>query len=150
MAAKSPEIVARVVELIPTMPLKAIARELGIARETVRAIRNRHLPHLARHTVNAVWGQRGSGNADEFKHTDAIPGTEKKVGVMAARMKAGNPLWHPGDMQGCLPPPALHEDKLHQERGWGFRDRPLDMPVLTLADQSTQVIRQFLLEDGWN
>jgi len=32
-----------------------------------------------------------------YEATSAFPGTEEKVAVMAARVRAGLPLWHQGD-----------------------------------------------------
>jgi hypothetical protein len=32
--------------------------------------------------------------------TSALPGTEAKIAVMAARLAAGERLWHPGDGRG--------------------------------------------------
>jgi hypothetical protein len=36
-------------------------------------------------------------NSQVFPSTDAMPGSEKKLAVLAERIKAGLPLWHPGD-----------------------------------------------------
>ncbi|MEM8946613.1 MAG: hypothetical protein AAGD11_15680 [Planctomycetota bacterium] len=33
----------------------------------------------------------------EFKSTHALPGTDEKLSVLAARVKAGLPLWHGHD-----------------------------------------------------
>ena len=33
----------------------------------------------------------------EFECTDALPGTEQKLSVLAERLGAGKPLWHPED-----------------------------------------------------
>jgi hypothetical protein len=32
-----------------------------------------------------------------FEATSAIPGSQEKIAVMAARLRAGLPLWHKGD-----------------------------------------------------
>lgn len=130
-AAKSPEVVARVLELIPTTPVKAIARKLGIAADTVRTIRNRHFPHLARHAANAEWSRREDGAA-RAEPTEALPGTAAKIEALAARVMEGQPLWHPGDAQGCLPPPELSYIQAFKN-GVRLRDNPLDMPVLTIV-----------------
>jgi hypothetical protein len=129
--------------------------------------------------------------------TNAVPGTPAKIAVLAARLTAGEPLYHPGDAR-CQPlvktgmfrkpPPgrkrlvigeavlagvvadlrnhvptrkvaakyglcrgvvvriqreeirgerSLRKERrpLRKERGWGFRDRPLDMPVLTIVPE---------------
>ena len=34
---------------------------------------------------------------NQFKSTSAMPGTDEKLSVMAARVKAGLPLWHRED-----------------------------------------------------
>ncbi len=33
----------------------------------------------------------------EFDATEALPGTEEKLSVLARRVQAGLPLWHPRD-----------------------------------------------------
>jgi len=33
----------------------------------------------------------------EFDETEAMPGTEEKVGILAERIRQGLPLWHPED-----------------------------------------------------
>lgn len=38
-----------------------------------------------------------SGASDEFDSTNALPGTDQKLQVLAARILAGLPLWHPED-----------------------------------------------------
>ena len=35
--------------------------------------------------------------ASEFDSTQALPGTDEKLGVLAARLEMGLPLWHPSD-----------------------------------------------------
>ncbi len=47
------------------------------------------------------------GNYDA---TDAMPGTKAKLEVMAARVQAGLPIWHPSDRDDMEsdPPPDLH------------------------------------------
>ena len=34
---------------------------------------------------------------DKFVATAALPGTEEKLAVLAARLEQGLPLWHPSD-----------------------------------------------------
>ena len=34
---------------------------------------------------------------DEYNATRALPGSDAKVGIMAARIEQGLPLWHPED-----------------------------------------------------
>jgi hypothetical protein len=34
---------------------------------------------------------------DEYDATRALPGSDAKVGIMAARIEQGLPLWHPED-----------------------------------------------------
>lgn len=34
---------------------------------------------------------------DDFPATDALPGTEAKIAILAARLESGLPLWHPED-----------------------------------------------------
>ena len=33
----------------------------------------------------------------EFDETDALPGSDEKLAVMARRLERGLPLWHPSD-----------------------------------------------------
>jgi len=35
--------------------------------------------------------------SSEFEPTDALPGTERKVTILAERVRTGLPLWHPAD-----------------------------------------------------
>lgn len=127
----APDIVARAVELIPTTPVRAVARELGIATDTVRTIRNKHYPHLARHEPNKT--PLCAITDRVARPTKAMPGTRAKLRVMAARLRAGRPLYHPNDAQGRLPARELADERRHRKRGWRFLDRPLEMPVLTLG-----------------
>jgi hypothetical protein len=34
---------------------------------------------------------------EDFDETDALPGTDEKVDVLAQRIERGLPLWHPSD-----------------------------------------------------
>lgn len=36
-------------------------------------------------------------DADDYDHTEAMPGTNDKLEVLANRVKSGLPLWHPND-----------------------------------------------------
>ena len=38
-------------------------------------------------------------SSERFSHTQALPGTDEKLEILAARVKKGLPLWHPGDRQ---------------------------------------------------
>jgi len=45
-----------------------------------------------------VWDyEPGSVGADDFGSTDAIPGSDHKLDVLAERISQGLPLWHPAD-----------------------------------------------------
>lgn len=44
-------------------------------------------------------------NAREFDGTDAMPGTEEKLAILAARLQRGLPLWHPQDRDDLEAPP---------------------------------------------
>ncbi|MCS7304413.1 MAG: hypothetical protein NZ602_04825 [Thermoguttaceae bacterium] len=46
-----------------------------------------------------------------FEATDAMPGTRAKLEVMAERLRAGLPLWHPLDRQDMEadPPPKTRQ-----------------------------------------
>jgi hypothetical protein len=35
--------------------------------------------------------------ANEFRATGAMPGTEQKLSILAERVRRGLPLWHPSD-----------------------------------------------------
>ena len=39
--------------------------------------------------------------AEDFRATSAMPGTQAKLEVLAARVRSGLPLWHPCDRQDC-------------------------------------------------
>jgi hypothetical protein len=41
----------------------------------------------------------------QFQSTDAMPGTEEKVRVLALRLRAGLPLWHSADRDDMESPP---------------------------------------------
>lgn len=41
----------------------------------------------------------------QFDSTDAMPGTDEKVRVLALRLRAGLPLWHPADRDDMESPP---------------------------------------------
>ncbi len=43
--------------------------------------------------------------SNEFDGTDAMPGTEEKLEVLAARLEEGLPLWHPSDRDDLEDPP---------------------------------------------
>ena len=34
---------------------------------------------------------------DQFNSTEALPGTDEKLTIMAERIQQGQPLWHPSD-----------------------------------------------------
>ena len=36
---------------------------------------------------------------DHFDSTEALPGSNEKLDVLARRLELGLPLWHPGDRQ---------------------------------------------------
>ncbi len=36
-------------------------------------------------------------DAYEYSSTDALPGTPRKVEILAKRLREGEPLWHPED-----------------------------------------------------
>ena len=40
----------------------------------------------------------------EFGGTDAMPGTDEKVHVLAERIRTGLPLWHPSDRDDAESP----------------------------------------------
>lgn len=45
---------------------------------------------------------------NEFNASNAMPGTQEKLGIMAERAKQGLPLWHTrdrDDMESAPPPP---------------------------------------------
>ncbi|MBI1900623.1 MAG: hypothetical protein HYS13_05875 [Planctomycetia bacterium] len=37
----------------------------------------------------------------EFSATDALPGSEQKLQILAERIRRGLPLWHPHDRRDC-------------------------------------------------
>ena len=41
----------------------------------------------------------------DYDGTDAMPGTREKLEVLAERIKAGLPLWHPKDRSDAEAPP---------------------------------------------
>ncbi len=42
----------------------------------------------------------------QYRSTEAMPGTREKLAVLADRVRAGLPLWHPRDRQDCEDPPG--------------------------------------------
>lgn len=44
---------------------------------------------------------------NEYYPTDAMPGTQEKLLVMAERIRSGLPLWHPADRDDLEAPPPL-------------------------------------------
>ncbi len=57
---------------------------------------------VAKSVLNAIkdgqWDFEPEEVADkQFSSTRAMPGTDEKLDVMAARIEAGLPLWHGGD-----------------------------------------------------
>ncbi len=40
-----------------------------------------------------------SVDSEEFDSTGALPGSDEKIGILAARAEDGLPLWHPEDRQ---------------------------------------------------
>jgi hypothetical protein len=44
---------------------------------------------------------------DEFRATGAMPGTEKKLSILAERVRRGLPLWHPADRKDY---DQIHDD----------------------------------------
>jgi hypothetical protein len=44
---------------------------------------------------------------DNYDATGAMPGTREKLTVMAERVQAGLPLWHPLDRQDLDEPPPV-------------------------------------------
>ncbi len=39
--------------------------------------------------------------AARFHATNALPGSNEKLGILAERVKKGLPLWHPEDRRDC-------------------------------------------------
>lgn len=46
---------------------------------------------------NGFWDFEPSETENEFRATDAVPGTAEKLHVLAERVRRGLPLWHPSD-----------------------------------------------------
>jgi len=44
---------------------------------------------------------------DTYDATGAMPGTKEKLSVMAERVQAGLPLWHPHDRHDLDDPPPV-------------------------------------------
>lgn len=43
--------------------------------------------------------------SEQYDRTDAMPGSQEKVEIMAARLRGGLPLWHPSDRDDMDSPP---------------------------------------------
>lgn len=43
---------------------------------------------------------------EEYFGTNAMPGTQEKLNVLADRVRSGLPLWHPRDRHDMESPPA--------------------------------------------
>mgnify|MGYP007073301516 CR=1 FL=1 len=47
-----------------------------------------------------IWDyEPDSTDEDEYRSTKALPGSDEKLHILAERIKAGLPLWHPDDRQ---------------------------------------------------
>ncbi len=46
------------------------------------------------------WTYEPEHGSAEFRATDAIPGSPEKLEILARRIQAGLPLWHPDDRTG--------------------------------------------------
>lgn len=57
------------------------------------------MPHSVIEAIKlGVWDYEPEGEVCEtFDATKALPGTEEKLDVLAARIEQGLPLWHPSD-----------------------------------------------------
>lgn len=57
------------------------------------------LPHSVLDAIKmGIWDYEPSPEeAPQFDATEALPGTEEKLTVLARRVQAGLPLWHPRD-----------------------------------------------------
>ncbi len=45
-----------------------------------------------------IWDyEPDSAGREDFLETDALPGTDEKLSILADRLSQGKPLWHPND-----------------------------------------------------
>ncbi|MFC1758121.1 hypothetical protein ACFL2H_05050 [Planctomycetota bacterium] len=56
---------------------------------------------MAKSVLEAIqvgqWDFEPENEEAEFDSTDALPGSEEKLEVLANRIESGLPLWHPSD-----------------------------------------------------
>ncbi len=45
---------------------------------------------------------------ESYESTDALPGTNEKLTILAERVRYGLPLWHPSDRADCEGPGGLY------------------------------------------
>jgi transposase-like protein len=119
MSHSSPEVIAKILALLPGSSIKRVARDVGVDEKTVRRAQRRYLPDFV--SPGHEERTRPPTEQEPAQATRARPGTVEKVAVMASRLAQGEPLHHLGD--------APVEYRPH--RG----SRPLDMPVLEIVPQ---------------
>ena len=78
---------ARLLILGPIEDIKDSSKELLVPQSVLDAIRM------------GVWDYEPENQvrASEFDSTQALPGTDEKLSVLASRLASGLPLWHPSD-----------------------------------------------------
>ena len=64
-------------------------------------------PHLFCSVIDAVrlgvWDfEPFEADEDDFSATDALPGSDAKIAILAERLENGLPLWHPEDRINIL------------------------------------------------
>ncbi len=71
---------------VVTGPKPGEYEELIVSNSILEAIRQGHWDYEPQQVPR-----------DEYDATRALPGSDAKVGIMAARIEQGLPLWHPED-----------------------------------------------------
>lgn len=61
------------------------------------------MPHTVIEAIQqGIWDfEPQEADAAQYPETDALPGTREKLAVLASRLHAGLPLWHPQDRLSC-------------------------------------------------
>jgi hypothetical protein len=72
------------------------------------------MPHSVLEAIRSgVWDFEPADQLNnDFSATEAMPGTDAKLSVLAERVRRGLPLWHPSDRQEYDDPRA-NRDPVH-------------------------------------
>jgi hypothetical protein len=86
----------------PSEPLAREGASLGHSIAMFFPMEGSHvMPHSVLDAIRlGVWDFEPADQIDKnFSATEAMPGTDAKLSVLADRVRQGLPLWHPSDRQ---------------------------------------------------